>query len=146
MLSQEARAQAQPGHVALIEATVSPPVVAPENPSSKRAAHRDDEAPGGDARERRGLVRGRIRPRARARGWGKGLGVRVRRVKLGMGLRLGLGSGSRVSTQGLGSGLSLGWVWAWVGGWGWGWAGVGVGGERTSSMRSSLIEAMGGRW
>ena len=96
MLSQEARAQAQPGHAALIEAAVSPPAVAPEKPSSKRAAHRDDEAAAGDARVRRGLLRGRIRPRARARVWGKGLGVRVRRVKLGLGLRWGVGSGSRV--------------------------------------------------
>ena len=74
MLSQEARAQAQPGHAALIEAAVSRPVVAPEKPSSKRAAHRDDEAAARDARVRRGLVRGRIRPRARAGVWGKGLG------------------------------------------------------------------------
>ena len=73
-VQQEARAQAQPGLAALIEAAVSPPVVAPEKPSSKRAAHSDDEAAAGDARVRRGLVRGRSRPRARARVWGKGLG------------------------------------------------------------------------
>ena len=87
MLSQEARAQAQPGHAALIEAAVSPPAVAPEKPSSKRAAHRDDEAAARDARVRRGLVRGRIRPRARAGVWGKGLGVRVRRLKARLGVK-----------------------------------------------------------
>ena len=87
MLSQEARAQAQPGHAALIEAAVSRPVVAPEKPSSKRAAHRDDEAAAGHARVRRGLVRGRIRPRTRAGIWGKGLGVRARRVKARLGVK-----------------------------------------------------------